>query len=154
VDSPQALRFCRTTFSWSEDVQFKINGSYPLPWDFRTSLVYQNIPGFPIGALHTVTSAAAAPSLGRNMSAGANATSEIPLIDGSSMFEDRTQIVDLRFSRRFHAGQTTITGNLDMSNAFNANTPQYSNPQYGPEWLRVTNAMSARVFRLGVQVGF
>ena len=154
VDSPQALRFCRTTFSWSEDVQFKINGSYPLPWDFRTSLVYQNIPGFPIGALHTVTSAVAAPSLGRNMSAGANATSEIELIEGSSMFEERTQILDLRVSRRFNVGQTTITGNLDMSNVFNANTPQYVNPQYGPEWLRVTNAMSARVFRLGVQVGF
>jgi hypothetical protein len=88
------------------------------------------------------------------MSAGANATSEIALIDGSSMFEDRTQILDLRVSRRFNVGQTTITGNLDMSNVFNANTPQYVNPQYGPEWLRVTNAMSARVFRLGVQVGF
>ncbi len=154
VDSPQAQRFCRTVFSWSEDVQLKINGSYPLPWNLRTSVVYQNIPGFPIDALHTVTSAMAAPSLRRNFSAGATATSEIPLLEGNSMFEKRTQIVDLRVARRFPVGGTTITGNLDISNLFNANTPQYVNPQYGPQWLRVTNAMSARVFRLGVQVGF
>ena len=70
------------------------------------------------------------------------------------MFEERTQLVDVRFSRRFAVGPTTITGNVDVSNLLNANTPQYVNPQYGPQWLRVTNAMSARVFRLGVQVNF
>lgn len=154
VDSPQALRFCRTVFSWSEDVQFKINGSYPLPWSLRTSFVYQNIPGFPIDALHTVTSAMAAPSLRRNFSAGGNATSEIALLERNEMFEERTQIIDLRFSRRVTFGRTNITGNVDISNLLNANTPQYVNPQYGPQWLKVNNAMSARVFRLGVQVGF
>jgi hypothetical protein len=154
TDSPQDLRFCRTVFSWSEDVQFKINGSYPLPWNLRTSVVYQNIPGFPIDALHTVTSAMAATSLRRDFSAGARATSEIPLIEGSSMFEERTQILDLRLSRRFDLGRTNITANLDVSNVLNANTPQYVNPQYGPQWLNVTNAMSARVVRLGVQLGF
>ena len=154
VDSPQAQRFCKTVFSWSEDVQLKINGSYPLPWNLRTSVVYQNIPGFPIDALYTVTSALAAPSLGRTFSGGANATSEVALIDGQEMFEKRTQLVDLRFSRRFPVGRTTITGNLDISNLLNANTPQYVNPQVGPEWLKVTNAMSARVFRVGVQVNF
>jgi len=70
------------------------------------------------------------------------------------MFEERTQMLDLRFSRRFNVGRANITGNLDLSNVFNANTPQYVNPQYGPEWQKVTNAMSARVVRLGVQVGF
>lgn len=29
-----------------------------------------------------------------------------------------------------------------------------STPQYGPQWLKVTNALSARVVRLGVQLGF
>jgi hypothetical protein len=43
---------------------------------------------------------------------------------------------------------------MDLANLLNANTPQYVNPQYGPQWLNVTNALSARVVRLGVQVGF
>jgi hypothetical protein len=42
------LRFCRSVFGWSEDVQFKINGSYPLSWDLRASYVFQSLPGFPI----------------------------------------------------------------------------------------------------------
>ena len=154
VDSPQARRLCSYTFSWSEDVQVKINGSYPLPWGLRTSVVYQNIPGFPIDAFYTVTSAAAAPSLGRNFSAGARGTSEIPLVERYSMFEERTQILDVRFAKRVNVGRASITGNVDISNLFNANTPQYVNPQFGPQWLKVNNAMSARVFRLGVQVGF
>ncbi len=154
VDSPNALRFCRSVFSWSEDVQLKINGSYPLPWNLRTSVVYQNIPGFPIDALYNVNNAQAVASLGRTFAGGANTTYEIPLIDGQEMFEERTQIVDLRIARRFPAGRTNITANVDISNLLNANTPQYVNPQYGPEWLKVNNAMSARVFRLGVQVTF
>ncbi|MBI3050175.1 MAG: TonB-dependent receptor [Acidobacteria bacterium] len=148
------LRFCRETFSWSDDVQFKINGAYPLPWNLRTSFVFQSVPGFPISATYVVTSAIAAPSLGRGLSAGANATVEVELIEPNTVFEDRTNMLDLRFSRRFTAGRTNITGNLDLANVFNANTPQHLNTQYGPQWLRVTNAMSARLVRFGVQVGF
>ena len=148
------LRFCRSVYDWSEDVQFKINGSYPLPWDLRASYVFQSLPGVPISAIYVVTSAMAAPSLGRNFSAGANATVEVELIEPNTEYEERTNMLDLRISRRFRMGGTSITGNVDVSNVFNANTPQYVNPQYGPQWLNVTNAMSARVVRLGVQVGF
>lgn len=153
VGSP-TLRFCREVFSWGDDVQFKVNGSYPLPWDLRTSFVFQSVPGYPILATHVVTSAMAAPSLGRPLSGGANATVEVELIEPNTLFEDRTNMLDLRFSRRFRVGGTDVTGNLDVANLFNANTPQHVNTQYGPQWLRVTNAVSARVFRLGVQVGF
>jgi hypothetical protein len=148
------LRFCRSLYGWSEDVQFKINGSYLLPWDLRVSYVFQSLPGFPISAVYVVTSAMAAPSLGRNFSAGANATVEVELIEPNTEYEERTNILDLRFSRRFRVGGTSINGLVDVSNALNANTPQYVNPQYGPQWLNVTNAMSARVVRLGVQIGF
>jgi len=147
-----ALRFCRTVFSWSDDVQFKINGTYQLPWDLRASYVFQSLPGYPISAVHTVSSAMT--SLGRPMSAGPTATVEVELIEPYTRFEERTNMLDLRFSKRFRAGRTSITGNVDVSNVFNANTPQYVNPQFGPEWLKVTNAMSARVVRIGAQVGF
>ena len=147
-----ALRFCRTVFSWSDDVQFKINGTYQLPWDLRASYVFQSLPGYPISAVHTVSSAMT--SLGRPLSAGPTATVEVELIEPYTRFEDRTNMLDLRFSKRFRAGRTSITGNVDVSNVFNANTPQYVNPQFGPEWLKVTNAMSARVVRIGAQVGF
>lgn len=148
------LRFCREVFGWSDDVQLKVNGSYPLPWDLRTSFVFQSVPGYPISATYVVTSAIAAQSLGRNLSGGANATVEVELIEPNTLFEARTNMLDLRLSRRFTAGRTSITGNLDLANVLNANTAQHVNTQYGPQWLRVTNALSARVIRVGVQVGF
>jgi len=154
VDSPQDLRFCRTSYGWSDDVQFKINGTYPLPWGMRASYVFQSVPGFPILANYVVTSALAAPSLGRNFSAGASGTSDVALVEPNTMFDDRTNMLDLRFSKRVRLRRTNITGNVDLSNVFNANTPQYLNTQYGPEWLNVTNALSARVVRFGVQIGF
>ena len=154
VDTPQALRFCRTEFAFTDDVQLKINGSYPLPWNLRAAYVFQSVPGFPISAAYVVTSALAAPSLGRSFSAGARGTSTVELVEPYTLFEDRSNLLDLRFSRRFAVGRTTITGNVDLSNVFNANTPQQVNPQYGPQWLKVTNALSARVVRLGVQLGF
>jgi hypothetical protein len=147
-------RFCREVFPWSEDAQLKVNGSYPLPLNFRASFVFQSVPGFPVTAAYVVPNSLIAPSLGRNLSAGANATVEIELVEPKTLFEDRSNLLDLRFSRRFPVGRTTITGNLDLANVFNANTPQQINPQYGPQWLKVTNALSARVVRLGVQVGF
>ncbi len=148
------LGYCRTEFPWDKDVQFKINGTYPLPYDFRTSFVFQSVPGFPIEASYVVPNSLIAPSLGRNLSAGANATVEVALLEPYTMFEDRSNLLDLRFSRRFAVGRTTITGNLDIANIFNANTPQQINSAYGPEWQKVTNALSARLVRLGVQVGF
>jgi len=154
VDSPQDLRFCRSVYGWSEDVQFKINGTHPLPWNFRASYVFQSVSGFPVLANYVVSSAVAAPSLGRNFSAGARGTSDVALVEPNSMFDERTNILDLRFSKRVRLGRTNITTNIDLSNALNANTPQYLNTQYGPQWLNVTNALSARVVRLGVQIGF
>jgi hypothetical protein len=154
VDSPQDLRYCRTVYGWSHDVQLKVNGTYPLPLGLRTSFVFQNVPGFPILADYSVTSAAAFPSLGRNFSSGARGTSNMALVEPYTMFEHRTNVLDLRFSRRMGFGRTGVTANADLSNTLNANTPQYVNGTYGPDWLKVTNALSARVVRFGVQVEF
>ena len=91
--------------------------------------------------------AVAAPSLGRNFSAGARGTADVALVEPNSMFDHRTNILDLRLSKRLRLGKTSITANVDLSNALNANTPQYLNTQYGPQWLNVTDALSARVVR-------
>ena len=55
------------------------SGADPLPWDLRASYVFQSVSGFPILANYVVTSALAAPSLGRNFSAGASGTSDVAL---------------------------------------------------------------------------
>ena len=149
-----AFRFCRSTLSWSEDVQLKIHGAYPLPWNFQTSATFQSLPGIPILASYVASGAEIARSLGRNPSAGARATAEIALIEPNTRFEDRMALLDLRFSRRFRIGRTTATGNFDLYNALNASPITAMNVQYGPQWLNALEVASGRLLRFGVQFEF
>jgi hypothetical protein len=154
VDSPQALRFCSNTFGYADDIQFKLNGSYSLPWDLQAAFVFQSLPGAPVGANYLVTNAMASSTLGRNFAEGKKGSDSIALFNANTMFEERTNNLDLRASKRISVGGVTFTGNLDIANALNANTVQNVISQYGSRWLDVTNALSARMFRLGLQVGF
>ena len=149
-----ALRFCRSTLAWSKDVQLKIYGAYPLPWNLQTSATFQSLPGIPIMASYVASGAEIARSLGRNPSAGARATAEIALIEPNTRFEDRMALMDLRFSRRFRMGRTTATGNFDIYNVFNGSPITAMNLQYGPEWLNALDVASGRLLRFGVQVEF
>ncbi len=70
VDSPQQARegFCRTSPPWSAGTQFKVNGSYPLPWDVEASFALQNLAGVAVAANWAAPNASIAPSLGRSLS--------------------------------------------------------------------------------------
>jgi hypothetical protein len=154
VDSPQALRFCRNDLGWSEDVQLKLHGTYPLPWGLQTSATLQSLPGVPITATYIATGPEIARGLGRNPSAGATATANVELIEPNTVFEDRMALFDLRFSKRFAVGQSTITGNVDIYNLFNGAPITGINTQYGPAWLNVNDVTSARLLKFGVQIEF
>ncbi len=154
VDSPEGLRFCRNIRSWSTDVQLKINGTYMFPKNVLGSVVFQTVPGVPITASYVATNAEITPTLGRNLSAGANGTTTIQLIEPNTLFEDRTTTMDLRLSKRVKTSRLTANLNLDLYNALNASTPQAINTQFGPQWLNVLNVMSGRLLRFGVQIEF
>ena len=69
VDSPQQERFCNVTRPWAGQTQLKMSVSYPIVWQLNVSAVYQNLASPAILANYNVPNAAAAPSLGRNLSA-------------------------------------------------------------------------------------
>ena len=146
-----AQRFCNTTLGWGEDVQFKLYGAYPLPWDLQASANLQNTPGPVITADLVLTNAQLASALGR---ATSTPTVTVALMEPNTMFENRTTLLDLRFSRKFRMGRTTATGNFDMYNALNANSLQGINTTYGSDWLKGLNVLSGRLFRFGVQLDF
>ena len=70
VDSPEVLRHCKVTRGWGDQIQFKMMGVYPLPYDFQVSGNFQDIATVPTRARFPVTNDAAAPTLGRNLSRG------------------------------------------------------------------------------------
>jgi hypothetical protein len=161
VDSPQDARadFCRTARPWKDATDVKFLVVYPLPWDIQTSAVYQNGPGIPIAANLVVSNAVVAQSLGRNLAAcGAaavcNATVTIPLIPNNTMFEDRHQQIDLRFSRTFTFGSNRLRANLDLYNVLNAASILATNTTYGAAWQNVTQILNGRLLRIGAQWDF
>ncbi len=140
--------------------QVKLLGSYQLPYGISAAATFQSIPGQQILANFVATGADIAASLGRNLAAGANATATVPLIRPNSVFGDRVNQIDARFSRTFKARSTKIKGMIDLYNLFNKNTVILWNNTYGTRasagsaWLRPTQILGGRMLKFGLQVDF
>lgn len=131
---------CRTVIPFSAQAQLKLYGSFPLPGDLRVSGTYQNTSGPANFADYPATNAVIAPSLGRNLAAGARATATVPLIVPQTRFEDRRKQLDLRLTKVLPVGgKRRLEANLDIYNVFNASDVNQSNNSYGPRWLLPLN---------------
>jgi hypothetical protein len=154
AEFPRTSAYCRNTLPFKGQTQIKLHGVYPLVWDLAISATYQDLPGIPVAANYTVTSSQIAPSLGRNLSAGANARVTIPVIEPNTMFEDRRRQLDLRLSRTFRTGSTSLLGTIELYNALNTSPLLASNATYGALWLEPVEILSGRLLKFGAQFTF
>jgi hypothetical protein len=165
VNSLQDARpgYCKTAPPWASGTQGKFMVVYPLIWDIQTSAIYQNSTGIPISAQLVLPNAAILSSLGRNLSdcaatGACNATRTIDIIPPATMYERRLQQVDLRLTKAFALGGTSkVRANLDIYNVLNANNVLNQNTSYsgdGSTWRDVTQKLSGRLLRIGVQYDF
>jgi hypothetical protein len=152
VDSPQELRFCDVNPPWKPN--FKFFSVMPIFWNVQTTLVYQTIPGSQLQANYTASSAEIAPSLGRNLAAGAGANVTVPLIPPGTTFLERQHQVDLRFTRTFPVRRGRIIAGIDVNNLLNAHAVWNVNTTYGPSWRRANQIMVGRNMQLNVQLSF
>jgi len=152
--APRLNAYCDVVPPWSADTQFKVSGTIPLPYHFYTGLTYQNLPGIPYYASAVFNNAAIAPSLGRNLAAGATATATVDLIAPMTQFEDRIQQFDLRFARNFRFGGKNVEPEFDIYNALNASPVLSVNNNYGPSWRTPIQILSGRLLKFGLKVTF
>jgi hypothetical protein len=138
--------------------QVKFLGSYPLPWyGIQVSATFQNFPGQPTFANYVATNAVILPSLGRNLSSGANGTVTFNTVRPGDMYLDRITQVDLRGSKIFRFRQRRVTGMVDLYNLFNANTVITANNSYGTNgaaWLVPQVMLAGRIVKFAAQVNF
>ena len=147
--------FCRIALPWSAQTQVKFAANYPLPWwGLQASGTFQNLPGIPIFANYVATNAQIAPSLGRNLAAGAAGTATLQLMVPNTQFEDRLNQVDLRLTKTVAIGKAKLQGRFDIYNAFNASTILNEVFTYGPSWRRPSAILGARLLKLGAQLDF
>jgi hypothetical protein len=152
--TPHTEDYCKVTPPWSASTQVKFSGAFPLPYQFQVAATFQNLPAITYNANATYTSAQIAPSLGRSLSAGPNATVSIPLIAPGQFYEDRIQQLDFRFSREFRIGNARIEPEFDIYNALNASPVLAVNSTYGPSWLTPTQILAGRLLKFGFQMSF
>ncbi len=133
--------------------QVKLLGSYTIPGiDVRLAGSFQSVPGPPIAANLVVPSATVARSLGRPLSGGA-ANVTVNIVDPASMYGDRLNQLDLRFSKLFRLGTTRTTVNLDVNNVLNVNPVTAESPVY-TIWRRPQSILLPRFAKISMQFDF
>ena len=137
--------------------QFRGLSSYQVPKiDVEVSATYQSKPGAQLAANYIIPAATIAQTLGRLPSGGvANVT--VNLVTPGSLYGDRVNELDLRFSKilRFRGTRTKIS--LDMYNALNANPVLSYIQTFSPTtttWLTPTSVLAARVVKIGASLDF
>jgi len=142
VDSPQNLLNCNTTIGTEAHNNFKMFGSFPLPWDLSLSGSFRSVAGRPIDADWRAPNSVIAGSLGRNLSkcgsksfAACTSVVSIPLIPPYTKFLDRRNMLDIRFSKAANMGGARLTANLDIYNVLNGNQILGVNERFGASWL-------------------
>jgi len=88
------------------------------------------------------------------LSAGPNGTVSIPLIAPSTLFEDRIQQLDFRFSRTFRIAGKRVEPQFDIYNVLNASPILSVNNTYGSAWRTPTQILAGRLLKFGFQMTF
>ena len=142
----------------------KLSGAYTLPFDVQLSGTFQFSRGVQTGgagpsiqANWAVTSAVANPQIGRNWTGTASRTIQL-IREGLEYGDNNLSQLDLRASKRVGFGRTRLRMDFDVYNVFNSSWPftvssTYSNGATSA-WLRPTNVLQSRFFKLGAQLSF
>ena len=123
---------------------FKLSGTYPLPYGFKLSSVYQNQPGdeklisYPVGR-------ALVPTL-------TVATVNVRVNDPGSKYYDRVSTLDFSVARVFKTGRLRISPKLDIFNSLNANPVTAETLTVGSALGRPTAVLNPRLMRLGAMI--
>jgi hypothetical protein len=168
IDNP-SLRNCHGETPLVTQVKFI--GAYPLPWwGVELGATFQHIQPDPTGsykpsatgvvgmrAFYVASNAVVAPSLGRNLSAGAsNATIDLLQAD-PGLYLDYINQLDFRVAKAFMVRGKKLQGLFDIFNVLNGNPVLRHNTAYGTtgaSWLVPQAALPGRLIRLGAQFNF
>ena len=133
--------------------QVKLLGSYTIPGiDIRLAGSFQSIPGPPISANLVVPSAVAARALGRPLAGGA-ANVTVNIVEPGTMYGDRLNQLDLRFSKIVRLAIARTTVNLDVNNVLNVNPVTAESPVF-TIWRRPQSILLPRFFKISAQLDF
>jgi hypothetical protein len=159
---PDGSRACHQDLPYRPD--FKLLGSYTLPYDVQLSGTFQFTRGVQTGGAAPSllatwgTTPASATTLGRPYSAGATTKTVNLMAVGQNYGNDNLEQLDLRVSKGFRLDKVRFRIDLDAYNLFNSDWPFTVNTTFSTaassNWLKPTNVLQARFFKIGAQFDF
>jgi hypothetical protein len=152
ITLPRTAAFCDIKGPWLTQVKGLATASLPLA--FQASGTFQSLPGPAINATYVASNAQILPSLGRNLSAGANGTVVVDLVSPGTVLEARLYQLDGRLSKLFKVGQARLQANFDLYNLFNVSPILLLNTRYGPAWQTPQAILPGRLFKMSAQLNF
>jgi hypothetical protein len=150
-----STQFCHQETPFQASV--KLAGSYTLPWDVVFATTFQSNPPPLITASYIATNAQILPSLGRNLSSGANGTATINVIQPGTLFGQRLNQLDCRFGKTFNMGTSKWEAFFDLYNVLNGNTVLTLNNSYGTSgasWEVPLTILPARLLKFELRTRF
>src|SRR5262249_2443509 len=133
--------------------QVKGFGTYTVPKiEVQIAGTFQSIPGPQLAANVNFTTAQVAQSLGRPLSL-ARALVTVNAIPPGTMFGERLNQLDLRFSKLLNFGRTRTSINFDLYNVTNADTVLLENSAYAV-WRRPLTVIRSRFAKVSAQINF
>jgi len=131
--------------------QLKFLGSYLLPrFDVQISGTFQSLPGPLVSANYVVPASAVASSLGRAPSAG---SPTVNLLQVGTMYGERLNQLDLRFSKLLKLPRGRVAVHLDLYNGLNGNAVQQQSNAFG-SWQVPQIIQQSRFAKLSAQFNF
>jgi hypothetical protein len=147
VADPNNLRFCdQSLYDVSLRTQFKLAGTYNLPYGVRLGANFQSQPGTERTILYPVVRAIL-PSLTQT-------SVNVRLNEPGSAYNDRVNQIDITLSKSFRRGGFDVRPELAIFNATNANPVIVQINTFGPSLGNVTTILNPRVLRIGVTAKF
>jgi hypothetical protein len=128
---------------------YKAVASYTIPWDIRISGTFGSSPGPQIAANQIY--AGTAPGLGRPFTFG-QVTANV--VDPGTMWGDRLNQFDLRFSKIIRFGSNRLDLNVDFYNAFNSDAILTQQNVYGATWQNALSVIQPRFVKFGARLDF
>jgi len=146
LNDPNLDIFSEGAVGNDETQQFKLSGSYRLPWDIAMSGFVTVATGHP---------RARQLSVGRSLVPSLIRSSQTVRLEPNDASRYNTRkLVDLRFGRVFRIGDRRVEPFADLYNLFNVNTVLSEVTTYGPSLGRVSSTINPRIARIGVKVNF
>jgi hypothetical protein len=158
-------QYCHDVTPFRPDV--KLLASHTLPWGVQVAGTYQHVYGPGEFAAWTYSQASAnAAGFSLTTTAGATAaqrasvTRTVNLLQTGQQYGKGMHQLDVRVAKRVRMGARRLTVMADVYNAFNSawvfsqNGTLGTNYAVSATWLRPTNVLTARMFKVGAQFEF